>query len=41
MVDGNHIGRGLAARLFWFAILWLAGVMTVGAVALLIRSVLM
>ena len=31
---------GLAQRLLWFVGLWLAGVLAVGAVALLIRSVL-
>jgi hypothetical protein len=31
---------GLAQRLLWFVALWLAGVLVVGAVALLIRSVL-
>jgi hypothetical protein len=33
--------RSLAHRLLWFVALWLAGVLTVGAVALLIRSVLL
>ena len=32
---------GLAQRLLWFVALWLAGVLAVGAVALLIRSVLL
>ena len=32
---------GLAQRLLWFVALWLAGVLVVGAVALLIRSVLL
>ncbi len=31
---------GLRQRLLWFVALWLAGVLAVGAVALLIRSVL-
>jgi hypothetical protein len=39
MADGSR--RGLASRLLWFAALWLAGVLVVGAVALLIRSVLL
>ena len=30
----------LARQLLWFAALWLAGVATVGLVALLIRSIL-
>ena len=32
--------RGFAIRLLWFAGLWLAGVLVLGAVGLLIRSVL-
>jgi hypothetical protein len=32
---------GLARQLLWFVGLWLAGVVAVGAVALLIRSVLL
>jgi hypothetical protein len=39
MADGSR--RRLASRLLWFAALWLAGVLVVGAVALLIRSVLL
>jgi hypothetical protein len=32
----NRVGR----RLLWFATLWLAGVVTLGAIALLIRRAL-
>lgn len=39
MAAGNQ--HGLAVRLLWFAALWLGGVIAVGAVALLIRSVLL
>lgn len=38
---GNHSARGLGSRLLWFAALWLAGVLAVGAIAFLIRSVLL
>ncbi|RPH74404.1 MAG: DUF2474 domain-containing protein [Candidatus Rokuibacteriota bacterium] len=37
---GKALGS-LATRLVWFAALWLAGLLAVGAVALLIRSVLL
>jgi hypothetical protein len=37
---GNPQGS-LASRLVWFAALWLAGLVAVGAVALLIRRVLL
>lgn len=39
--SGNHDTGGLGTRLLWFAALWLAGVMAVGAVAFLIRSALL
>ena len=39
--DGNPDTTGLAYRLLWFAALWLAGILVVGAVAYLIRSVLL
>lgn len=32
--------RGLAVRLLWFVGLWLAGVLVLGTVGLIIRSVL-
>jgi len=32
--------QNLAARLFWFAVLWLAGVAAVAFAAFLIRSIL-
>jgi hypothetical protein len=38
MAEGER--GGLARRLLWFVALWLAGVLVVGAVGLLIRSVL-
>jgi hypothetical protein len=41
MAAGNGRGRRLGSRLLWFAILWLVGVVAVGAVAFLIRSVLL
>lgn len=37
--NGNRHGLGL--RLLWFAILWLGGVLAVGTLAFLIRSVLL
>lgn len=39
MAAGN--GGGLGLRLLWFAALWLAGVIAVGTIAFLIRSVLL
>jgi hypothetical protein len=39
-MPGDGQPRGLGVRLLWFAALWLGGVLAVGAVALLIRSVL-
>jgi hypothetical protein len=39
MAAGNR--RGLGHRLLWFAVLWIGGVIAVGAVAFLIRSVLL
>jgi hypothetical protein len=41
MTAGNGNQRALGSRLLWFAALWLAGVIAVGAVAFLIRSVLL
>ena len=40
MANGSGRGRRLGSRLLWFAALWLAGVLVLGAVAMLIRSVL-
>jgi hypothetical protein len=34
------MAAGLGARLFWFVVLWLAGLAVVGAVALVIRLAL-
>ena len=34
-------GRTVASQLLWFVVLWFASVLAVGAVALLIRSVLL
>lgn len=41
MTAGNGNRHGLGLRLLWFAILWLGGLLAVGAVAFLIRSVLL
>jgi hypothetical protein len=41
MTTGNGNHRSLAHRLLWFAMLWLGGVLAVGAVGFLIRSVLL
>ena len=41
MAAGNGNRRTLGVRLLWFAALWLGGVIAVGAVALLIRTVLL
>jgi len=41
MAAGNGNTRGLGFRLLWFAALWVGGVVAVGAVAFLIRSVLL
>ena len=38
---GNDRERHLGGRLLWFVILWLAGVLTLVAVSLVIRSVLL
>jgi hypothetical protein len=40
-MNRRHAEPSLAWRLFWFVILWLAGVAVVGAVTLLIRALLM
>lgn len=41
MAAGNGNRHGLGRRLLWFTILWLGGVLAVGAVAFLIRSALL
>jgi len=41
MTAGNGNRRALGLRLLWFAALWIGGVIAVGAVAFLIRSVLL
>jgi hypothetical protein len=41
MAAGNGNQGGLGHRLLWFTILWLGGVLAVGAVAFLIRSALL
>ena len=41
MTAGNGKRHGLGLRLLWFTVLWLGGVCAVGAVAFLIRSVLL
>jgi hypothetical protein len=41
MAEDKRDSRALSSRLLWFVVLWLAGVATVGTVALLIRSVLL
>lgn len=41
MAAGNGERRALGPRLLWFAALWIGGVIALGAVAFLIRSVLL
>jgi len=41
MAAGNGPGRRLGSRLLWFAALWIGGVIAVGTIAFLIRSVLL
>ncbi len=40
MAAGNGKRHAFGARLLWFAALWIGGVIALGAVAFLIRSVL-
>ena len=40
MAAGNGNWRAFGARLLWFAALWIGGIVALGAVAFLIRSVL-
>jgi hypothetical protein len=41
MAEGERDSRALGTRLLWFVALWFAGIVAVGAMALIIRSVLL